>query len=437
VKFEQCGPFQLPLWPKRELARKIYTNSWLQMFVAGLILGNFLVNIIEKEIDPFPAELQHYTTTWESFDAFFNLAFFVELLLNMWGFGGPYKHFWNSGWNVFDFIVVFVGMLLMSTDALDNTPLSQLKMLRTFRVFRLFKRVKSLKKIVDALINAIPGVVNAFVIMVIFMMFYAILAVEYFAPLGQGCEGRDGNTTECFGQHPYMTAITYNADGTNQSVSVETARGYAFGYEYYGSFTRALFTLFQVMTGESWAEAIARPLMFGLYQDALFVSVFFVSFILLTQIVLTNVIVAVLLDKFVENPDDAGIKQTGRAVDLPEIDVGDFLHSIGIDEDRSIMAFLGCRSQPTVEPEPATVKKDANGGLPGMGLSQSLPESVSPSPPDKIETLLKEMREMREKMNAWEEALVELQSSRSASSLKSVPSERLNSNEGRNIPARV
>ena len=73
----------------------------------------------------------------------------------------------QSGWNVFDFIVVAVGILLMAAgDALAGTPLSNLKMLRAFRVFRLFKRIKSLNKVVMSLLNAIPGVTNAFIIMV-------------------------------------------------------------------------------------------------------------------------------------------------------------------------------------------------------------------------------------------------------------------------------
>ena len=107
-------------------------------------------------------------------------------------------------------------------------------------------------------------------------------AVEYFAPLGQE-----------FGPHPYGTFVTFGDNGTNYTIDATTPRGFVYGWEYYGTFTRALFTLFQVMTGESWSEVVARPLMFGLYKDAVFVSVFFVSFILLMQIVLTNVVVAV------------------------------------------------------------------------------------------------------------------------------------------------
>jgi hypothetical protein len=61
----------------------------------------------------------------------------------------------------------------------------------------------------------------------------------------------------------------------------------------------------QVLTGESWSEAIARPLLFGLQEDGnpLVVGLFFTSFIILHQIVLVNVVVAVLLDKIVSHED--------------------------------------------------------------------------------------------------------------------------------------
>ena len=301
------------------------------MFVAFLILFNFAVNVYEKEIDPFPAELQLYGDVWENFDRFFNVIFLFELLLNAWSCGGPYKKFWASGWNNFDFLVVAVGILLMSGVIPSDSPLSNLKMMRAFRVFRLFKRIKSLNKVIMALLKAIPGVSNAFVIMVIFMMIYAIIAVEYFAQLGQGCEGREeagGPDGKCFGLAPYNTFITFNDDGTNQTLSAQTDRGFAFGWEYYGTFTRALFTLFQVMTGEAWAEAVARPLMFGLYKEnAILVSVFFVSFILLMQIVLTNVVVAVLLDKFVEDP----VAGEGDEDEPPQLDASLFLDGLELN----------------------------------------------------------------------------------------------------------
>ena len=59
------------------------------------------------------------------------------------------------------------------------------------------------------------------------------------------------------------------------------------------------------MTGESWSEAIARPLIFGLNPpSAMLGATFYVSFLILTQLVLNNVVIAVLLDKFTVSPAD-------------------------------------------------------------------------------------------------------------------------------------
>jgi len=275
---------KVPIWlPAQMGVRRLYTKPICVWLVAAVILANFLVTIIEKEIDP---AYIRFPTAWRTLDDAFNIIFLIELLFNMYGYGGPRQQFWKDFWNVFDTIIVTVGLLLMSNAIPSDSPLANLKMLRAFRVFRLFKRVKSLNKIVVALAKAIPGMANAFVLMLIVFCFYAILAVELFADFGA-----DG------------TYVTYTDDG-NLTISSLTARGFTNGYEYYGTFSRALYTLFQVMTGESWSEAVARPLVFGYGRNAATASIYFVSFIIVTQMVLVNVVVAVLLDKFVTEQEE-------------------------------------------------------------------------------------------------------------------------------------
>jgi hypothetical protein len=271
----------------------LYMNTWVQLAVACVIVGNFCVTIAEKEIDPY---FELYGSTWKAFDTTFNILFTIELILNM--AGSWFCHFWKNPWNVFDFIVVLVSLLAMG-NALQG-PLEDLKMLRAFRVFRLFKRVKSLNKIVTSLVRAIPGVFNAFLIMLIVMCIYAIIAVDYFKTFGS----TGGYVTQSSEMNEFGVTIILN-----HTVDAFTQRKIRYGEEYYGTFSRALYTLFQVLTGESWAEAVARPLIFGKpeegYPDSPWsvfgVSTFFVSFILLMQIVLVNVVVAVLLDKFVDD----------------------------------------------------------------------------------------------------------------------------------------
>jgi hypothetical protein len=248
-----------------------------------------VVTILEKEYDPYPAEMQLYGPTWIWLDDMFNVIFLIELIVNM--YGSFWFAFWRSPWNVFDALVVLVGFL--SLIRADLGPLSDLKMLRAFRVFRLFKRIPALRKIISSLVRSIPGVFNAFVIMLIVMSIYSILAVDYLKRFGD--DGRYW-TIEQYG-------VGENATFVNTSVSAMTARDMRYGEEYYGTFSRALFSLFQVLTGESWSEAVARPVLMGKPNDGPWsvfgVATFFTSFILLHQIVLVNVVVAVLLDKCV------------------------------------------------------------------------------------------------------------------------------------------
>ena len=312
---------------------KLYNTPHVTWFIASIILANFFAIIVEKEFDPYT--VQRFPHVWVAIDDVSNSIFVVELVMNYYGSG--YIRFWKSGWNMFDSGVVLVGMLTLFRIPLGS--FSQLKMLRTFRVFRLFKRIKSLNKIIVALLNAIPGVLNAFVIMLIFMAIYAILAVDYFrtfggsyAPLPGGAlpagaevcaSGENKATSGGHGCASYTTIFArefpeyINGTFGNATHTALSHRGYVIGDEYYGTFSRALFTLFQVLTGDSWAEVIVRPLLFGYNNagamSATFVGVFFSSYLLLMQIVLINVVVAVLLDKFVADDPEKSSSGGGEA----------------------------------------------------------------------------------------------------------------------------
>merc|ERR550514_1709420 len=103
------------------------------------------------------------------------------------------------------------------------------------------------------------------------MSIYAILAVEFYQHLGEDCKEVGGDSRWI------------------------TPRGYCAGGEYFGTFTKSLYSFFQVLTGESWSEAVARPAIWFYYDDPLRAvgsGLFFVSYVLITAFVLTNVVVA-------------------------------------------------------------------------------------------------------------------------------------------------
>lgn len=253
------------IWNSKQKAKAFIEHRFTQLAVAFLIAGNFLTNIVESTIDP---QQQKYTVEFWYVETSFTIAFFVELAVNMvahW-----FWEYWRSAWNVFDFIVVAIGLLILCD--IDLGPLQILRMLRAFRVFRLFKKVSSFNKIIQSLAKAIPGVMNAFGILLLIMSIYAVLAVEFFS--------------------------------TAEGSGFETGRGLDHGTEYFGNFPKALYTMFQVLTGESWSEAVVRPLL----QDPHHLKIlggafFFVSFIIVAQVILINVVIAVLLEKMVDESD--------------------------------------------------------------------------------------------------------------------------------------
>merc|ERR1712039_141749 len=85
-----------------------------------------------------------------------------------------------------------------------------------------------------------------------------------------------------------------------------TMRKICWGVEYYSTFGRSLYTLFQILTGDSWSEAVVRPIFqfFDNPLDQFFAGIFFMTFIMLNALVLINVVVAVLLDKMPKDDDD-------------------------------------------------------------------------------------------------------------------------------------
>jgi hypothetical protein len=262
-------------WRKYQPAAEwLYCHIYVQVTVAGLIGLNFLVNIVQAQIDPRGTL---YVPEFEVFEWFFNIAFLIELVLNM--YATWCCRFWKSGWNVFDFFVVVIGWAFQLQVPLPG-PMKLLRMMRAFRVFRLFKRIASLRKVLNSLFKAIPGVMNAFLIQLIVMCIYAIIGVDRFQHYGA-----EGHFTNPWGvETPW-------ASGRQQD----------YGFEYFGNFGKSLYTMFQVLTGESWSEVVARPLFHSNSPTtSTGAAFFFVSFMILNGVVLINVVVAVLLEKMVD-----------------------------------------------------------------------------------------------------------------------------------------
>ena len=170
------------------------------------------------------------------------ILFTVEVALKLFAYRFS---FFRSGWNVFDFIIVSIAWI-PTTGAL-----SVLRALRILRVLRLLSVVPQMRRVITALGHSIPGMAS--VIGVLCILFYVSAVL----------------TTKLFGGHP---------DPSMQ--------------EWFGSVGASAYTLFQIMTLESWSMGIVRPVMEH-YPHS---WIFFVPFIIVTSFAVLNLFIGIIVD---------------------------------------------------------------------------------------------------------------------------------------------
>ena len=149
--------------------------------------------------------------------------------------------FHRDPWNVFDFVIVGIALLPSSGG------LSVLRALRILRVLRLVSAVPSMRRVVAALLNAIPGMGSIVALLSLVFYVFSVMATKLF--------------------------------------------GSAFA-DWFGTVPASAYTLFQVMTLESWSMGIVRPVM-EVYPLS---WMFFLPFILITSFTVLNLFIGIIVD---------------------------------------------------------------------------------------------------------------------------------------------
>ena len=165
------------------------------------------------------------------------VVFVLEIATKLVAYG---PRFFRSGWNVFDFVIVGISLVPATG------PMEILRALRILRLLRLLSQVQRLRMLVDSLLHSLPGI--GWTAALLLMMFYI------FGVMG----------TELFGE-------TFP--------------------EWFGTLGRSAFSLFQIMTLESWSMAIARPVM----EEYPWAWMFFVPFILISAFMVLNLFIAIIV----------------------------------------------------------------------------------------------------------------------------------------------
>lgn len=170
--------------------------------------------------------------------------YIIEAILKIIAYGGGY---FRNGWNVFDFTII---VLCCVPTGIIPFPVQVARIFRIFRVFRVFRLISAFKEmrvIIQAIGRAIPGVMwTAFLLLIIYYVF-AIIGTESF--------------------------------------------GEAFP-EWFGDIGASFYTLFQVMTLESWSMGISRPVM----EVFPWAWAYFVPFVVASAFIIVNVVVGIIVD---------------------------------------------------------------------------------------------------------------------------------------------
>ncbi len=197
-----------------------------------------VVNAITLGLETWPLAMQKAGPLLLAVDTLALWFFTAEISLKLWLYRG---RFFRDAWNVFDFLIVAVAWVPTSG------PLSVLRALRIVRALRLLSIVPQMRTVIGALLRALPGMGSVIAVLVLVFYVAAVMATKLF---GAGFP------------------------------------------DWFGSIGASMYSLFQIMTLESWSMGIVRPVM----EQHPHAWLFFVPFIIVTSFAVLNLFIALIVN---------------------------------------------------------------------------------------------------------------------------------------------
>ena len=228
---------------------------WLETpLVRYSILAVIIVNAITLGLGTSPRIQALTGGLLPKFDNLVIGIFVCEMVVKLYAYGW---RFFRSAWNLFDLTIVLVSLVPTSSS------LSVLRGLRVIRVMRVLSAIPQMRDVIKALLDALPGMGAVVVLLAIVFYIFSVMAT-----------------------------ILY---------------GGAFP-QWFGTVGESLYSLFQIMTLESWSMGIVRPVM----EQFPYAWAFFVPFIICTAFAVLNLFIGLLVNTMqaaVEEAQDAEIER--------------------------------------------------------------------------------------------------------------------------------
>ncbi|WP_083793254.1 ion transporter [Pseudovibrio sp. JE062] len=201
------------------------------------IISIIALNAIILGLDTSMSLIANYGMILRFLDELILAIFVVELTLRIIAFG---PSFFKGPWNLFDFFIISIALVPATG------PATILRSLRILRILRLISVVPSLRSVIGGLILALPGMGSIVLLMGLVFYVFSVMATRLYGAVFP---------------------------------------------EWFGSIGASAYSLFQIMTLESWSMGIVRPVM-EVFPNA---WMFFIPFILCTAFTVLNLFIGIIV----------------------------------------------------------------------------------------------------------------------------------------------
>ncbi|XP_015271649.1 PREDICTED: sodium channel protein type 2 subunit alpha isoform X7 [Gekko japonicus] len=282
-------------WNLRKTCYKIVEHNWFETFIVFMILLSSGALAFE---DIYIEQRKTIKTMLEYADKVFTYIFILEMLLKWVAYG--FQIYFTNAWCWLDFLIVDVSLVSLTANALGYSELGAIKSLRTLRALRPLRalsRFEGMRVVVNALLGAIPSIMNVLLVCLIFWLIFSIMGVNLFAGKFYHCVNtstgeifdisRVDNQTQC----EELIERNETARWKNVKVNFDNV---GLGY----------LSLLQVATFKGWMDIMyaavdsrnveEQPK----YEDNLYMYLYFVIFIIFGSFFTLNLFIGVIIDNF-------------------------------------------------------------------------------------------------------------------------------------------
>uniref|UniRef100_A0A3Q3EBL2 Sodium channel protein n=1 Tax=Labrus bergylta TaxID=56723 RepID=A0A3Q3EBL2_9LABR len=279
-------------WRLRKTCYQIVEHSWFETFIIFMILLSSGALAFE---DIYIERRKVVKLVLESADKVFSYIFVLEMFLKWIAYG--FKKYFTNYWCWLDFLIVDVSLISLVANSLGYSDFAAIKSLRTLRALRPLRalsRFEGMRVVVNALIGAIPSIMNVLLVCLIFWLIFSIMGVNLFAGKFGKCVNRTGfvhnisiinNKSDCLNMNDtqfYWTKVKVNFDNVG------------LGY----------LSLLQVATFKGWMEIMHAAVdSRGVEEQPireinLYMYLYFVVFIIFGSFFTLNLFIGVIIDNF-------------------------------------------------------------------------------------------------------------------------------------------